>query len=111
MRSLRLFRRIWVIGAIVVAILGVSIVFVRQSPVKVDVAGVQVSNAVLATPHTYFTNFPATENPMSESSNWINGGTTGLSWTNVRTTTNKGFGTQPGNSSNPFDDSIAVLTG
>jgi hypothetical protein len=60
---------------------------------------------------TYTTNFPLTENPISEGGNWINGGTTGLDWTNVQTTTNKAFGTQPGNSPNPFNDSTAVVTG
>jgi len=60
---------------------------------------------------TYSTNFPAAENPVSESGNWINGGTTGLDWTDVRTTTGKAFGTQSGNDSNPFNDSVALLTG
>jgi hypothetical protein len=27
---------------------------------------------------TYSTTFPGTENPISESGNWVNGGTTGL---------------------------------
>jgi hypothetical protein len=114
MKGLRPFRRIWIVGAAaafgLVVILGVGI-GVRLSPSKVDVAGVQVSAAQSQTPPTYFTSFPATENPISESSNWINGGTAGLAWTNVRTTTNKVFGTQSGTSSPPFDDSIAALTG
>jgi hypothetical protein len=61
--------------------------------------------------HTYSTSFLATENPISEGDNWINGGSTGLDWTDVRTTTNNAFGTQSGNSPNPFDDSTAVLSG
>jgi hypothetical protein len=60
---------------------------------------------------TYSTTFPADENPISESANWINGGAGGLDFTDVRTTTNKAIGTQPGNSANPFDDSTALLTG
>lgn len=58
---------------------------------------------------TYLTTFPATENPISESSKWTNGAATGLDWTNVRTTPNKAFGTEPGDSVNPYDDSIATL--
>jgi len=41
---------------------------------------------------TYTTTFPLTENPISESGKWINGGVTGLDWGNVRTTTNLAFG-------------------
>jgi hypothetical protein len=58
----------------------------------------------------YTTNFPATENPISEGGVWTNGGTTGLGWQNVRTTTARAFGTQSG-SSGVYDDSTAVLTG
>src|SRR5438132_1399701 len=60
---------------------------------------------------TYSTNFPATEDPISESGNWINGGSAGLDWTNVRTIPNRAFGTQSGISSIPYDDSTALLTG
>lgn len=59
----------------------------------------------------YATSFAATENPISEGGKWINGKTVGLDWTNVRTTSGHVFGTEPGNSSNPYDDSTAVLTG
>lgn len=58
---------------------------------------------------TYSTTFPLTENPISEAGKWINGGTTGSNWTNVRTTPGLAFGTQTG--SNGYDDSTAVLTG
>jgi hypothetical protein len=61
--------------------------------------------------HTYFTSFPAVESPISESGNWINGGSTGLDWMDVHTSTNKAFGTQSGNSSNPYNDSTALLAG
>lgn len=59
----------------------------------------------------YSTTFPLTENPISEASNWINGGTTGLDWTNARITPGKIFGTQPGDSANIYDDSVACLSG
>jgi hypothetical protein len=62
---------------------------------------------------TYTTNFPLTENPISESGHWINGGTTGLDWTNVRTTPGMAFGTMPGNATgnSVYADSTAVLSG
>jgi hypothetical protein len=60
---------------------------------------------------TYSTTFPLTENPISEGGNWINGGTTGLDWSNVQTTGGvKAWGTQVP-SGLGHNDSIAVLTG
>lgn len=57
---------------------------------------------------SYSTAFAGTENPISESGIWINGGTTGLDWTNIRKTPGLAFGTQtPGG----FDDSVACLSG
>ena len=69
--------------------------------------------------NTYTTAFPLTENPISESGNWINGGVTGGSnFHNVRTTARAAFGTQPGGQGNcsgvgqaACGDSTAVLTG
>jgi hypothetical protein len=61
-----------------------------------------------ATAKMYTTSFPLTENPISEGGNWINGGTVGLDWTNVRETPGFAFGTQ---TSGGFDDSTALLTG
>ena len=66
--------------------------------------------ALAFTQGTYTTSFPLTENPISEGGRWINGGTLGLDWTNVATTTGRAFGTE----SAPAvvdDDSTAVLTG
>ena len=64
---------------------------------------------VLCTARTYTTNFPLTENPISEGNNWINGRTPGLDWANIRTTPGLAFGTEPGTSK--YDDSTALLTG
>ncbi len=61
--------------------------------------------------HTYTTNFPLTENPISEGDNWINAGTTGLDWTNMQTTPGFAFATQTGTNPALFDDSIAILSG
>lgn len=59
--------------------------------------------------NSYTSSFAATENPIAESSRWVNGLATGLDWTNVRTTPGKAFGTQTGTVN--FDDSIAILGG
>ena len=59
---------------------------------------------------TYTTNFPLTENPISENGNWINGAATGLEWQNVQTTSGFAFGTQSGNAGG-YDDSTAVVSG
>jgi len=59
---------------------------------------------------SYSTNFPATENPISEGGKWINGGTTGRDWGNVQTTPGLAFGTNVSGAP-PYDDSTAVLAG
>jgi hypothetical protein len=58
---------------------------------------------------SYFTNFALTENPISESGRWINGGTTGLDWGNVRTT--HGFASAANPPYVNFNDPTAILTG
>lgn len=60
---------------------------------------------------TYSTFFSTTENPISESGKWTNGGTVGLDWQNVRTTAgtpNKAYGTGV---SYGYNDCIALLSG
>ena len=57
---------------------------------------------------TYTTNFPLTENPISEGGRWINGGTTGLDWTDVVTTTGFAYGTEVNGN---YSDATAILTG
>jgi len=56
----------------------------------------------------YTTKFPLTENPISESGKWINGGTTGIDWGNVQTTPGHAFGTVV-SLGPPYNDSTAVL--
>lgn len=60
---------------------------------------------------TYSTAFPATENPICEGSpcNWVNGKSTALNWSDVRTTANFAFGTESG--AGGYTDSTALLTG
>ena len=58
---------------------------------------------------TYTTNFPLTENPISEGGKWINGKTVGIDWANVSTTPGLAIGRQ--SSSIKYDDATALLTG
>jgi len=58
---------------------------------------------------TYTTQFPGTENPISEGGAWTGGATTGFDWSDVQTTPGLAFGTQTGFID--FNDSIAVLNG
>ena len=59
---------------------------------------------------SYTTNFPLTENPISESGRWINGQANGLDWKDVRTTPGFAYGADA--SGNPtYNDPTAILTG
>jgi hypothetical protein len=58
---------------------------------------------------SYTTNFPLTENPLSENGHWINGKANGLDWADVSTTPGLAFGTESGSSG--YDDSTAILAG
>jgi chitodextrinase len=69
----------------------------------------QSAIAQLARPHTYTTAFPNTENPISENGNWINGGTVGLDWADIRTT--PGFAYSASSLPSTFGDPTAVLAG
>ena len=58
----------------------------------------------------YATSFDLTENPISECGHWpVQGGLTGLDWTNVRTGGGLAFGTLTGLGG--YEDSIALLSG
>ncbi len=59
--------------------------------------------------NSYTTNFPLTENPISEGGKWINGKVSGLDWANVRTTPGFAFGTET--DTVDYDDSTAILAG
>lgn len=64
--------------------------------------------------HKYTTNFPLTEDPISQGGEWMNGRKDGLDWADVRTTAGFAFGTEPvGRRPAPqeYDDSTALLTG
>lgn len=66
--------------------------------------------SVITTPKVYSTNFPATENPLSQGGIWTNG-TIDTNNTAVQTTSGLAFATQVAHSAPPFDDSIAILSG
>ncbi|OAI52842.1 hypothetical protein AYO44_16410 [Planctomycetaceae bacterium SCGC AG-212-F19] len=73
---------------------------VRRPAIRPDVESLEER----AVPSTYTTNFPLTENPISEGGRWINGRA-------MRTSGGLAFGTQSGVGGPPYDDSSAVLTG
>ena len=57
---------------------------------------------------TYSTNFPGVENPISEGGVWTNGGSVGIDWQNVRTTTGLAFAST---TASGYDDCLAHLSG
>lgn len=63
----------------------------------------------------YYTTFnTGTANPISEGGRWVNGGTTGLDWSDVQISGGVACGTQTnsqGTIGPPYNDSSAVLTG
>jgi hypothetical protein len=61
------------------------------------------------TQKSYSTRFPLTGNPASESGHWIDGGSVGPDWANVRATPGLAFGGAPG--STAYNGSTAVLAG
>ena len=65
---------------------------------------------LLAIAETYTTNFPLTENPISEGGHWINGSTTGIDWSDVQTIPGQAFSTETRRDTN-FADPTALLTG
>jgi hypothetical protein len=58
---------------------------------------------------TFSTNFPLSENPISENGNWINGATVGLDWANVQTTGGIAEGVGP--ASAEYSDPTAIVRG
>ena len=84
-----------------------------------DGSAIQATASTSSSGQTYATNFPLTENPISEGGKWINGNATGLDWGNVQTCTNCSSGTGSAqhatgtifNGAPPYNDSTAVLSG
>ena len=79
-------------------------------PPLVGVTGGTSTTTTCPTNTGYTTNFPATENPISEGGKWITGKAVGLDWNNPRTVPNKAYASvQSGATGNRYDDSIGVL--
>lgn len=57
----------------------------------------------------YTTDFPLTENPITEGGRWVNGQAVGIDWANIRTTPGYAFGTESGTVR--YGDSTALLAG
>ncbi len=73
-------------------------------------ASVQLTvNAGLGNGTPYSTNFPLTQNPISENGAWRNGKTDGVKWSDCQSTPGFAFGTQTGTAD--YDDSVCVLNG
>jgi hypothetical protein len=77
---------------------------------KAPTASAPVPAAAPPAPHvnTYTTNFPLTENPMSEGGRWMEGKTVGIDWGNISTTPGLAIGTA---GPKRFADATALLTG
>ena len=72
-------------------------------------SAVQGTTDAQSSEQTYSTNFPLTENPISENGNWVGGQSAGGNlWGNIQTASGSAFGV-----SDPtkFGDSTAILTG
>ncbi len=80
-------------------------------PPQVSVAGGTTASTtcVMAPVGTYSTNFPATENPLSEGGKWINGKATGLDWNNPLTTGGHSVASAPADSPTRYSDDVAIL--
>jgi len=60
----------------------------------------------------YVTNFPLTQNPISEGGIWLAGASAGVDWSNIQTASNLAFGTQPNSTPPPpYKDSLACFNG
>jgi hypothetical protein len=82
----------------------------RKSVTPILIAGL-VFFSRFACALTYTTNFPNTENPLSEQGHWKNGGADGIDWTNCRTSPGLVIGVESGRGSNQYDDSTCILAG
>ena len=91
-------------------VLGLAAIPVVTVPLLWCLAIWGVSSAPIASAtaaRTYTTNFPLTENPISEGGKWINGAAVGLDWSNVQTTPGLAFDV----SGAGYNDGTALLAG
>ena len=59
----------------------------------------------------YSTTFSATENPIDEGGNWVNGKAVGIDWNNVQTIPGRAYASVLSGNPNRYNDSIAHLSG
>jgi hypothetical protein len=88
-------------GAIFDVVVSNSAGTVTSNPARLTVS--------LGTQKAYTTTFPIPETPISEGGNWVSGGTVGLDWRDVQTSSGVAIGTD--SESTALGDSIAVLAG
>ncbi len=90
----------------------------RKKPLMVTSAIISLalvlSTSAVSIARTYSTNFPLSEDPISEGGNWVNGGScdspdscVGLDWNNIETTWGLAFGLEPGSTN--YTDATALL--
>jgi hypothetical protein len=73
--------------------------------------GTTVSTTCASAAAEYSTNFPATENPLSEGGKWVTGKVAGLDWNNPASASGKVYASvRSGASGSRYDDSIALLS-
>src|SRR4249920_3987928 len=70
--------------------------------------GPQVSAPPAGGAHSYDTDFPRTETPISDGGRWLNGQTNGRDWTDVSTSPHRAIGHQVGAS---YTDATAIING
>jgi hypothetical protein len=103
-------RRIVILGsgALLVPVIGRWVS--SHSPSPVDVADrIVATDQPTSHTATYTTNFPLSENPISEGGRWINGGIFGK--TDVQTAPGKAYGTMVSFDGSQYVDSCACLSG
>ena len=83
-------------------------------PPQVSVIGgtAAATECPTAAAEDYFTSFDIAENPLSENGKWVNGQSTGLSWSNVQTASGNAFGARlvDSNGVGRYSDPIAHLS-
>jgi len=103
-------RRHLILGSagLLLPVIGRSAVPCPPSPVSVA-GGTSTSTACPISSASYSTNFPLTENPISEGGKWISGGINPPR-TNVQTASAHAYGTMTSFDGTNYDDSIAILS-
>jgi hypothetical protein len=67
-------------------------------------------SSAIVVPSSYSTTFPLTENPLSESGNWLGGATDGLDWLDFQTGSGNAYASAASGPAPPtYNDSVAIL--